>query len=174
ITTLFYVACGSVGYAAFGNNAPGNFLTGFGVYEPFWLIDIGNACIVIHLLGAYQVFGQPLYSFVEQWSIQQWPQSQFITKDSTVNIPFLGPINYFRLVWRTMYVIVTSLVALVLPFFTEFLGLMGALSFWPLGVYFPVEMYLAQTKPRKFSPKWISLKLLSLVCFCITVLAAVG
>lgn len=55
-TTLFYVLCGCIGYAAFGNNAPGNFLTGFGFYEPFWLIDFANACIAIHLIGAYQVY----------------------------------------------------------------------------------------------------------------------
>lgn len=54
-TTLFYVLCGCVGYAAFGNKAPGNFLTGFGFYEPFWLIDFANVCIAIHLIGAYQV-----------------------------------------------------------------------------------------------------------------------
>lgn len=55
ITTMFYMVCGCVGYAAFGNNAPGNFLTGFGVYEPFWLIDLGNVCIVVHIVGAFQV-----------------------------------------------------------------------------------------------------------------------
>lgn len=55
ITTLFYVLCGSVGYAAFGDDAPGNFLTGFGFYEPFWLIDFANVCIAVHLIGAYQV-----------------------------------------------------------------------------------------------------------------------
>jgi amino acid permease len=54
-TTTFYMLCGVLGYAAFGNEAPGNFLTGFGFYDPFWLIDIGNICIVIHLIGAYQV-----------------------------------------------------------------------------------------------------------------------
>lgn len=54
-TTVFYVLCGTVGYAAFGNDAPGNFLTGFGFYEPFWLVDIANICIAIHLIGAYQV-----------------------------------------------------------------------------------------------------------------------
>lgn len=54
-TTMFYMLCGCVGYAAFGNNAPGNFLTGFGFYEPFWLIDFANVCIAIHLIGAYQV-----------------------------------------------------------------------------------------------------------------------
>jgi len=54
-TTLFYVLCGCLGYAAFGNDAPGNFLTGFGFYEPFWLIDFANICIAVHLVGAYQV-----------------------------------------------------------------------------------------------------------------------
>ncbi|KAL8237926.1 hypothetical protein R6Q59_019007 [Mikania micrantha] len=56
-TTLFYMLCGCISYAAFGNDAPGNFLTGFGFYEPFWLIDIAlNVCIAIHLIGAYQEF----------------------------------------------------------------------------------------------------------------------
>lgn len=55
ITTIFYMLCGTLGYAAFGNKAPGNFLTGFGFYEPFWLVDFGNMCIIVHLVGAYQV-----------------------------------------------------------------------------------------------------------------------
>lgn len=54
-TTLFYVLCGCIGYLAFGNIAPGNFLTEFGFYEPFWLIDIANVCIAVHLIGGYQV-----------------------------------------------------------------------------------------------------------------------
>lgn len=55
ITSVFYLLCGVLGYVAFGNNAPGNFLTGFGFYEPYWLIDIANICIVVHIVGAYQV-----------------------------------------------------------------------------------------------------------------------
>lgn len=54
-TTVFYMMCGCLGYAAFGNDAPGNMLTGFGFYEPFWLIDLANIFIVIHIVGAYQV-----------------------------------------------------------------------------------------------------------------------
>lgn len=68
-TTLFYMLCGCIGYAAFGNDAPGNFLTGFGFYEPFWLIDIANVCIAIHLIGAYQVRTKRtrhLFSFFEK------------------------------------------------------------------------------------------------------------
>ena len=53
--TLFFLMCGCLGYAAFGNDARGNMLTGFGFYEPFWLIDLGNIMIVVHLLGSYQV-----------------------------------------------------------------------------------------------------------------------
>jgi amino acid permease len=56
ITTFFYLCCGCFGYAAFGNATPGNLLTGFGFYEPYWLIDLANACIVLHLVGGYQVF----------------------------------------------------------------------------------------------------------------------
>ena len=44
-----------MGYVAFGNEAPGNLLTGFGFYNPYWLVDFANACITVHLVGAYQV-----------------------------------------------------------------------------------------------------------------------
>lgn len=56
VTTFFYICCGGFGYAAFGENTPGNLLTGFGFYEPYWLIDFANACVVLHLLGGYQVY----------------------------------------------------------------------------------------------------------------------
>jgi len=55
VNTLFYMSVGCVGYAAFGSHAPGNLLTGFGFYNPFWSVDIGNLCIIIHMVGAYQV-----------------------------------------------------------------------------------------------------------------------
>lgn len=55
ITTFFYLSCGGLGYAAFGNSTPGNLLTGFGFYEPYWLVDFANACVVVHLVGGYQV-----------------------------------------------------------------------------------------------------------------------
>ncbi|XP_011001971.1 PREDICTED: amino acid permease 3-like [Populus euphratica] len=45
-----------MGYAAFGNYALGNLLTGFGFYNPYWLLGIANVAIVVHLAGAYQVY----------------------------------------------------------------------------------------------------------------------
>ncbi|XP_038996214.1 probable amino acid permease 7 [Hibiscus syriacus] len=53
VTTFFYLFRDCFGYAAFGNNTPGNLLTGFGFFEPCWLIDFANACIVLHLVGGY-------------------------------------------------------------------------------------------------------------------------
>ncbi|KAL9268575.1 Amino acid permease 6-like protein [Drosera capensis] len=175
-TTLFYVLCGCVGYAAFGNDAPGNFLTGFGFYEPFWLIDIANVCIAIHLIGAYQVFCQPIFAFVEGWCHQRWPDNKFITGEHPVTIPCVGTchFNSFRLVWRTTYVVVTAIVAMIFPFFNDFLGLIGAASFWPLTVYFPIEMHIAQARLKKYSLRWTWLKVLSYACLVVSLIAAAG
>ena len=86
-TTMFYMLCGVLGYAAFGNQAPGNFLTGFGFYDPFWLIDVGKVCIAVHLIGAYQVFCQPIYQFVEAWARARWPDSGFLNAERVVRVP---------------------------------------------------------------------------------------
>ncbi|GAB4852444.1 Amino acid permease 6 [Ancistrocladus abbreviatus] len=175
-TTLFYTLCGCVGYAAFGNDAPGNFLTGFGFYDPFWLIDFANVCIAIHLIGAYQVFCQPIFAFVEKWSRNKWPENKFITREHPIQMPFIGiyNLNWFRLVWRTAYVIMTAIVAMIFPFFNDFLALIGAAAFWPLTVYFPIEMHIAQTKVPKYSFRWTWLKILSYACLVVSLVAAAG
>ncbi|KAL8130986.1 amino acid permease 6-like [Apium graveolens] len=175
-TTMFYMLCGCIGYAAFGNKAPGNFLTGFGFYEPFWLIDFANVCIAVHLIGAYQVFAQPIFGFVESTCSKRWPESQFIAAEQAIPVPFCGVlhVNFFRMVWRTAYVIITSVIAMLLPFFNDFLGLIGAASFYPLTVYFPIEMYLARAKIPKFSFTWVWLKILSWVCLIVSIVAAAG
>lgn len=175
-TTLFYVLCGCLGYAAFGNDAPGNFLTGFGFYEPFWLIDLANVCIAVHLIGAYQVFVQPIFGFVESWSKEKWPESQFINGEHALNVPLCGTynVNFFRVVWRSVYVVITALVAMIFPFFNDFLGLIGSLSFWPLTVYFPIEMYIKKSNMKRFSFTWTWLKILSWVCLIISIISAVG
>ncbi|XP_066393231.1 amino acid permease 6-like [Miscanthus floridulus] len=172
-TTMFYMLCGVLGYAAFGNDAPGNFLTGFGFYDPFWLIDVGNVCIAVHLIGAYQVFCQPIYQFVEAWARSRWPDAAFLNTEHTVAGGRFS-VSPFRLVWRTAYVVVTALVAMVFPFFNDFLGLIGAVSFWPLTVYFPIQMYMAQAKTRRFSPAWTWMNVLSYACLFVSLLAAAG
>lgn len=176
VTTLFYMLCGCMGYAAFGDLAPGNLLTGFGFYNPFWLLDIANAAIVIHLVGAYQVYCQPLFAFIEKWTAQRFPDSQFITKEIKIPIPGFKPynLNLFRLVWRTIFVIVTTVISMLMPFFNDIVGILGAFGFWPLTVYFPVEMYIAQKKIPKWSTSWLCLQILSFACLIISLAAAAG
>ncbi|KAG2267732.1 hypothetical protein Bca52824_062287 [Brassica carinata] len=139
-------------------------------------LDFANVCIAIHLIGAYQVYAQPFFQFVESKCNKKWPENIFINKEFSWKIPFLGKwrVSPFRLVWRTNYVILTTFIAMIFPFFNSILGLLGALAFWPLTVYFPVTMHIAQTKVKKYSGRWLALNLLVLVCLIVSALAAVG
>lgn len=171
-TTVFYMLCGCLGYAAFGDSAPGNLLTGFGFYNPYWLLDIANAAIVIHLVGAYQVFCQPLFAFVERLALKRWPDSKFISREIRITKHF--KLNLFRLVWRSAFVTATTVISMLLPFFNDVVGLLGALAFWPLTVYFPIEMYISSKNIRKWSAKWTCLQILSGTCLIISLSAGVG
>lgn len=176
-TTIFYLLCGCIGYAAFGDDSPGNLLTGFGFYEPYWLVGIANAFVTIHLIGAYQVFCQPIYAFVEEWLAESYPKNQIIHKNYSISIPLCKAVyhaNIFKLVWRSGYVIMVTLIAMILPFFNDILGLIGASAFWPLTVYFPIQMYIARTKIQRWKRRWILLQALSLACLVISIGALVG
>ena len=122
------------------------------------------------------MFAQPLFGFVESRCRQKWPESKTITKDYSVRIPLCGvyDFNVFRLVWRSVYVIVTAVIAMIFPFFNHFLGLIGAASFYPLTVYFPIEMHIAQAKVPKYSSRWVWLKILSWACLIVSLVAAAG
>ncbi|XP_012835328.1 PREDICTED: amino acid permease 6-like [Erythranthe guttata] len=169
VSTVFYMLCGILGYAAFGNNAPGNMLTGFGFYEPFWLVGLANLFIVIHLIGAYQVLSQPIFGVVEDWIKEKRPKNKFLTGEYSI-----FKLSLFRLTWRTSYVIFTTTLAMLFPFFNDFVGLIGAITFWPLTVYFPIEIYLARSKIPRFSFKWIWMRSLSGICLVVSLLAAAG
>ncbi|XP_010546307.1 PREDICTED: amino acid permease 2 isoform X2 [Tarenaya hassleriana] len=177
VTTMFYMLCGCMGYAAFGDFAPGNLLTGFGYYEPFWLLDVANAAIVIHLVGAYQVFCQPIFAFVEKWVSERFPGNGLLGKEFEIRVPgFRAPYraNVFRAVFRSGFVVSTTVISMLMPFFNDVVGILGALGFWPLTVYFPVEMYVRQRKVERWSVRWVCLQMLSVSCLVISVVAGVG
>jgi amino acid permease len=170
VTTVFYMLCGSMGYAAFGDDAPGNLLTGFGFYKPYWLLDVANMAIVVHLVGAYQVYCQPLFAFVERRAERRWPNG---LPGGDYDLGWIK-VSVFRLAWRTCFVAVTTVVAMLLPFFNDVVGILGALGFWPLTVYFPVEMYIAHRRIRRWTTTWVGLQALSLACLLVSLAAAVG
>ena len=119
------------------------------------------------------MFAQPIFAFVEKSCQKRWPESKFINAEY---MPFMGShgFNTFRLVWRTSYVVVTAVLAMIFPFFNDILGLIGAASFYPLTVYFPIEMHIAQQKIPKYSFNWMWLKILSWSCLVVSLVAAAG
>ncbi|KAK6912762.1 Amino acid transporter, transmembrane domain [Dillenia turbinata] len=174
-TTLFYLMCDCFGYAAFGNEAPGNMLTGFGFYEPFWLVALGNIFIVVHLVGAYQVFSQPIVGAVETLARRKFPESKLVMAEYPLkfgNKEF--NINFLRIVWRTVFVAVATLLSMAFPFFNAILSLLRAIGFWPCTVFLPIQMHVVQKKIRRESIKWIGLQLLNLLCLLVAVAAAVS
>ncbi|XP_058783941.1 probable amino acid permease 7 [Vicia villosa] len=176
ITTFFYLCCGCFGYAAFGNVAPGNLLTGFGFYEPFWLIDIANICIIIHLIGGYQIYSQPIYATADRWCSKKYPNSGFVNNFHRVKLPLLPAfeVNLYRFCFRTAFVVSTTGVAILFPYFNQVLGVLGGINFWPLAIYFPVEMYFVQFKIGAWTRKWIVLRIFSFVCFLVTMVGLIG
>ncbi|KAJ0593648.1 putative amino acid transporter, transmembrane domain-containing protein [Helianthus annuus] len=176
VTAIFYLGCGCFGYAAFGNDTPGNLLTGFGFYEPYWLIGFANACILIYLLGGYQLYSQPVFASVERWLTQKFPDTEFLERFHELKLPLLPVFrfNMFRLCFRTAYVVTTTAIAWLFPFFNEILGVLGALNLWPLSIYFPVEMYIVQRKVKPWSRKWVVLEIFHGVLMVVSVVAFVG
>lgn len=177
ITTFFYLCCACFGYAAFGDATPGNLLTGFGFYEPYWLVDFANACIILHLVGGYQVYSQPVFAFFEKRIAKRFPGAKLLHKTYTWRIPVVGPsfqVSVLRLCFRTLYVASTTGVAMLFPYFNQVLGVLGALNFWPIAIYFPIEMYIVQSKTRTWSRKWMMLQGFSVMCLMLTVVGLVG
>ncbi|KAG5550922.1 hypothetical protein RHGRI_009373 [Rhododendron griersonianum] len=249
ITTFFYLCCGCFGYAAFGSDTPGNLLTGFGFYEPYWLVDFANACIVLHLVGGYQkmgrsrgaleespmkvqltkyglsfrrseilllpiviqvfyyryswrisgiivtnqfglhnmlksfrktihikVYSQPVFATVEGWIHGKFPNSGFVSNFYSFKLPLIPAfqLNPLRLCFRTGYVVSATVIAMSFPYFNQVLGLLGALNFWPLVIYFPVEMYFVQRKIRAWTTTWVVLRTYSIACLIVSILALLG
>ncbi|CAL0301741.1 unnamed protein product [Lupinus luteus] len=176
ITTFFYLCCGCAGYAAFGNDTPGNLLTGFALSKPHWLVDFANVCIVIHLVGAYQVYSQPLFANFENWLRFKYPDSEFVNHVYLLQLPLLPAfeLNFLRLSFRTAYVASTIVIAMLFPYFNQILGVLGGIIFWPLTIYFPVEMYLSKCNIEAWTTQWVLLRTFSIICFMVGLFTLIG
>ncbi|KAL5071244.1 hypothetical protein RYX36_022131 [Vicia faba] len=171
--TNIFLLCACSGYAAFGSNTPGSILMGSGFKEPFWLIDLANVFLIVHLVGAYQVIVQPIFCVVELSVGQRWSESSFITKEYPIGFSKMKfNLNLFRLIWRTIFVTIVTVLAMAMPFFNEMLGLLGAMGYWPLTIYFPTQMYIAKQKIRRQTFKWFGLQTLNFIFMIVSIVAA--
>lgn len=65
-------------------------------------------------------------------------------------------------------------IAVLFPYFNQVIRVSGAITFWPIVVYFPIEMYLTQKKTESWKSKAIALRVYSMVCLVVILYAFVG
>lgn len=123
-----------------------------------------------------QVYSQPVFAMVDTWLEDQFPESSFLHRNYTLKLPLFPPcsLNIVRLCFRTTYVVSTTAVAMVFPYFNQVLGVLGTINFWPLAIYFPVEMCLRQKNIMPWTTEWIFFRSFSIVCLLVTVFIFAG
>ncbi|XP_042964518.1 amino acid permease 3-like [Carya illinoinensis] len=170
--TFFYMVCGYLGYAAFGESTPRNLLAGFGFYNPYWLLDIAHVAVSLGCVAEYQVNSRALFALTEDAATHERFTGEAIN-------PILSGrpdrLNLYRSVCRTIFGMIITVISMFLKHSLENVArLTGILGFWPLTVYLPVRMYIAKKKITRWSAKWVFLQILSLALLIINIAAVVG
>ena len=75
-----------------------------------------------------------------------------------------------RLGYRSAYVAFTTFIAALLPFFGAFTGLVGAVTFFPTAVAYPILMYMRikEVSPRKKALMWFVFGLMGIIALAAT------
>jgi hypothetical protein len=66
------------------------------------------------------------------------------------------------------------MIALLFPYFNQILGVLAGIIFYPLTIYFPVEMYISQGNIEPWTSKWIWLRTFSIVGFVVGLFTLIG
>ncbi|KAI3825839.1 hypothetical protein L1987_07517 [Smallanthus sonchifolius] len=121
------------------------------------------------------IYSQTLFGIVERW-YAKFPESAFAKDIQSVKVLLLPEfrLNPLRLCFRTAYVVLTVAVGMLFPYFNEVEAFAGSVIFWPLTIYFPVEMYFVQKKSvdengisaTSYCRYWISNAYLTIDCCC--------
>ncbi|KAI7844982.1 hypothetical protein COHA_001348 [Chlorella ohadii] len=159
IITAFFMTIAVLGGLSYGYNSCGNILSCF--ENPAWLIIMANTMVLIHVLAAYQVYSQPVFYLVESW-IHDHPKIPL-----TCHNPFPA-----RIAFRALYAVVACFISVLLPFFWDMVGLVGALGFWPTTVIFPIWMWRRVYKHDRKTA--IFYETINLVSFLLTICATIG
>ncbi|KAF9352032.1 hypothetical protein BGX26_010074 [Mortierella sp. AD094] len=126
---VLYISIAIAGYAVFGDTTKSPILDN--LPRGVWSI-ISNILMVIHVLLAAPILLTSLSIMVESLITKQWPAFE---KGSTV-VQFAK-----RAVDRTIIVVLTAVVAAVIPYFGDMMDLLGALTTCLLVFVFPILFY---------------------------------
>ena len=106
------------------------------------------------------MYSQPVFATIEDLLLACAPRIESIPEWIT------------RGVYRTAYVLVITVIAVILPFFSAFVGLIGAITFWPLAVFYPIQMYRKVYSPQGLKV-WFMLAVMGVMAL-VAVLATVS
>ncbi|KAL3148674.1 hypothetical protein ABBQ38_014090 [Trebouxia sp. C0009 RCD-2024] len=149
-STYFTVAIS--GYWAFGQTSLPYLLNNLST--PSWPITIANLAAIVQITGCYQIYCRPTYEFFEM-KFCNTDQSRFSKRNLTV-----------RLCITLVYNVFMTFLAALIPFFSDFVALIGAVGFIPMDFILPIIMWLKVRRPHAW---WSWLANYSIVVFYIIV-----
>ncbi|KAK9810303.1 hypothetical protein WJX72_008303 [[Myrmecia] bisecta] len=153
-----YLVVATVGYWAFGTDAKVIILQSLSY--PSWAVATAWVFAAIQLTGTTQIYCQPIYEGFDK-QLGNPLESLWSMRNLAV-----------RLVCRTIFIVVCTVVAAMIPFFGDFMGLIGAIGYTPMDFVLPIFLWIVAYKPK--GPRmWISLALACLY-ICVGSVAAVG
>ncbi|XP_027348463.1 lysine histidine transporter-like 5 [Abrus precatorius] len=157
IVIVCYLSVATSGFWAFGNSVEDDVL--ISLEQPSWLIAVANLMVFVHVLGSYQVFAMPVFDTIESNLVQK------------LNFT---PSRFLRLWNRSLYVCLTGLVAMCIPFFGGLLGFFGGLAYSSTSYTIPCILWLAAKKPKRWSFHWIASWFSIFIGLLIAMLAPIG
>lgn len=148
-----------MGYWAYGSGSSAYLLNN--VHGPVWVKACANMCAFLQAIISLHIFASPTYEYLDtRYGIKG---SAFIPRN-------LG----FRTVVRGGYLVLTTLLAALLPFLGDFMSLTGATSVFPLTFILANHMYMV-AKATKLSSLLKTWHWLNVVFFgCLSVAAFVA
>ncbi|CAH1414889.1 unnamed protein product [Lactuca virosa] len=157
IVAICYFPVAIIGFYVFGNTVDDNIL--ITLEHPPWLIASANMFVIIHVIGGYQIFSMPVYDMIET----------FLVKSVK-----LKPSGVLRFTVRTLFVVITTFIAITFPFFGGLLGFFGGFALAPTTYYLPCIIWLIVRKPKRWSITWCINWICIVIGVLIMILAPIG
>lgn len=154
VVFLTYYSVGISGFAAFGKSVEPDVL--LSIRRPQVLVDIADVMVVLHVAAGYQVFAMPLFDVFE---------GVVLRRLSKAPRPVI-----LRLGVRSLFVFVTTFIAVLLPFFDDLMGLIASIGLMPITFILPSLLWISSRRPEGFE-LWVNVviaggsSLLALVAF---------
>lgn len=156
VTAWCYTTVAFSGYWAYGATVKDNIL--FSLSHPRGVLALASAMVLVHVIGSYQVYTVPVYDMIEQ---------QFLKKGIKMG-------SFGRFAYRTFYVFLTTLIAVILPFFGTLMGFLGAIAGGPASFWIPPVMWLVLMKPKFMSKHGLASWFCIVFGLTVTILGAIG